>query len=68
MKEYRKSKSNNVFKKIKEKYKLKSIKVNVITNFIKDEAESFFDADIYTDYDYDDDDNDDDDDDGDDDE
>ena len=51
-----------MFKKIKEKYKLKSIEVNVITNFIKDEVASFFDADIYTDDDDDDDDDEDDDD------
>ena len=51
-----------MFKKIKEKYKLKSIEVNVITNFIKDEVASFFDAGIYTDDDDDDDDDEDDDD------
>ena len=49
-----------MLKKIKEKYKLKSIEVNVITNFIKDEVASFFDAGIYTDDDDDDDEDDDD--------
>ena len=49
MKEYRKNQSNSVLKKIKENNKLKSVEVDVVTNFIKDEVERFsydFDADI----------------------
>ena len=45
MKEYRKNKSNNVLNNIKENNKLKFVEVVVVTNFIKDEVESFFDID-----------------------
>ena len=45
MKEYRKNQSNNVLNNIKENNKLKFVEVVVVTNFIKDEVESFFDID-----------------------
>ena len=48
-------------KKIKENDELKTVEVNVVTNFIKDEVESLSDAEVYTDDDNDDDDDDDDD-------
>ena len=43
-------------KKIKENDELKTVEVNVVTNFIKDEVESLSDAEVYTDDDDDDDD------------
>lgn len=43
-------------KKIKENDELKTVEVNVVTNFIKDEVESLSDAEVYTDDDNDDDD------------
>ena len=49
MKKYRKNQFNNVLKKIKDNNELKSIGVNVVTNFIKDEVKSFSNADVYTD-------------------
>ena len=58
MEEYRKNQHNNLLKKLKENDKLKSVEVNLVTNFIKDKVESSSDAEVYTDdnYDYDDDD------------
>lgn len=41
MKEYTKSQSNNLLKKIKENIELKSVELEIVTNFIKDEGESF---------------------------
>lgn len=41
MKEHTKSQSNNLLKKIKEKIELKSVELEIVTNFIKDEVESF---------------------------
>ena len=48
MKEYRKNQSKNLLKKRKTKQnkKLKSIEVNKVTNFIKDEVERFSDAEV----------------------
>ena len=47
MKEYRKNQSNSVLKKIKENNELKSVEVDVVTNFIFDEVERFsYDVDI----------------------
>lgn len=40
MKEYWQSQSNNVLKKIEDNDELKSIEVDVVTNFIKDKVES----------------------------
>ena len=45
-------------KKIEENDELKTVEVNVVTNFIKDEVESLSDAEVYTDDDDDDDDDD----------
>ena len=45
LKEYRKSQSNNVFKKIKKNDDLKSVEVNMVTKLIKDEVESSIDDD-----------------------
>ena len=58
MEEYRKNQYNNLLKKLKENDELKSVEVNLVTNFIKDKVESSSDAEVYTDddYDYDDDD------------
>ena len=39
VKEHRRNKSRNVLKKIKENNQLKSVKVNVVTNFIKYKVE-----------------------------
>ena len=47
MKRYRKNRSNNVLKKLKENSELK--RADVLTNFIKDEVERFSDAEVYTD-------------------
>lgn len=49
LKEYRKRYWNNELKKIKENNELKSVEVDAISNFIKDEVEGFPDADVYTD-------------------
>ena len=58
MEEYRKNQYNNLLKKLKENDELKSVEVNLVTNFIKDKVESSSDAEVYIDddYDYDDDD------------
>ena len=48
MKEYQKNQSNNQLK-IKEHSELKSVEVDVVTKFIKDEVESFSDVEVYTD-------------------
>ena len=58
MEEYRKNQYNNLLKKLKENDELKSVEVNLVTNFIKDKVESSSVAEVYTDddYDYDDDD------------
>ena len=39
----------NMLKKIKENNELKSVEIDVVTNFIKDEVESSSDAEVYTD-------------------
>ena len=38
-----------MLKKIKENNELKSVEIDVVTNFIKDEVESSSDAEVYTD-------------------
>ena len=43
MEEYKKNRSN-VLKTLKENSELKRVEINVVTNFIKDEVESFSDA------------------------
>ena len=45
MKEYRKNQTKNVLKKIKENNELRSIEVDTVTKFIKDEVESSSDVD-----------------------
>ena len=49
MKKYKKTQSNNVLKRIKVNDELKCVKVNVVTNIIKDEIEHFSDVEAYTD-------------------
>ena len=48
-KRIRKKYFNNVLKKLTENDEVKSIAVDVLTNFIKEEVESSFDAKVYTD-------------------
>ena len=50
MRKYRKKVEQCVEEK-KENIELKSVKVDVVTNFIKDEVESFSDTEVYTDED-----------------
>ena len=49
MKKHRKTQSNNVLKRIKVNDELKCVKVNVVTNIIKDEIEHFSHVEAYTD-------------------
>ena len=44
MEEYKKNRSNNVLKTLKENSELKRVEIDVVTNFIKQEVESFSDA------------------------
>ena len=53
LKEFLKSQSNNVLKKIKENNKLKSFEVDVDANFIKDDIERFSNANVFSDDNYD---------------
>ena len=49
IKAYKRNHFNNVLKKIKDSNELKRAEVYVLTNFIKDEVESFSNADVHTD-------------------
>ena len=49
MSEYQKDRSNNDLKNLKENNKLKRVKVDVVTNCLKDEEENLFDSTVYTD-------------------
>lgn len=51
MKEYEKNQSNNELQKIKENNELRSVEMDVVTKFIKDEVEILSDIEVYTDYD-----------------
>ena len=53
LKEFLKSQSNNVLKKIKENNKLKSFEVDVGANFMKDGIERFSNANVFSDDNYD---------------
>ena len=46
MKQYKKNYPNNVLKNKKENNELKTVEVDAGTSFIKDEVESFSDADV----------------------
>lgn len=51
MKECRKNQYNNALKNVKEKNGLISVDAEAVSNFIKDDIESFADAEVYNDYD-----------------
>lgn len=51
MKEYERNQSNNELQKIKENNELRSVEMDVVTKFIKDEVEILSDIEVYTDYD-----------------
>ena len=51
MKEYEKNQSNNELQKIKENNELRSVEMDIVTKFIKDEVEILSDIEVYTDYD-----------------